>query len=442
MKYKKIILCFLFTFFMISLSCAFFSVSAEEDKLYLSVNQGSVRAGETVKVMLSFSGNNRLGILAQLQYDQELYSIEYCRPIESTGWTAERSANRIILYDTTQNHPIGAQTGLCEIGFRILADATGETFTVSVVNATASDGVSDATLEDVTLSVPILPPYSSDATLASLTVRGYELSPAFSPSVRSYTLSTAVPYADRELNIEAIPQDAGAAVSITGSLLKLGKNNIRILVTAEDGSQRVYTVSVLLTADSPNVDNGENRLSMLTPSAGILSPAFDMEVTHYVLYLPYEIRSITLTGTPYDARAKTEPVTSVLNGPGVTTLPVVCCAENGDVLRYWVDVVVLPQYSGTLPEIRPVESSGTESSGESTPETDPETDPKTEPSSSDPMVSSSLPVQSEERTSSSSGGGSGSGPYLWLLLILLAAGGGFAAGYLVHTSRTRKSNPK
>lgn len=427
---------------MISVSCALFSVAAEEDMLYLSLNQASVHAGDTVKLTLSFSGNNRLGILAQLQYDQNFYTIEYCRTIEATGWTVENSSNRIILYDTTQNHPIGAQTELCEIGFRISPEAAGRTFGVFITKATASDGMQEVSLADVFVSTEILPPYSQDASLASLTVGGYELSPAFSPSVRSYTLLSAVSYADRNLNIEAIPTDAGAAVSVTGSRLKLGKNNIRILVTAENGTQRIYTISAFLTADTPNNDNGESRLSMLKPSVGILSPAFDMDVTQYVLYLPYEIKSVTLTGTPYDAHAKSEPATAFLKGPGVTTVAVVCCAENGDILRYWVEVVVLPQYFGVLPEIRPAEDSGTESSSESLPETAPETQPETVPSTSKAPESSSQLTQAEESTSVSSGGNSSPSIYLWLLLLLLAAGAGFAAGYVLRAARMRKSESK
>lgn len=97
---------------------------------------------------------------------------------------------------------------------------------------------------------------SGDATLASLKIGALALTPAFDSSTDSYTASTT----NATNVINAIPADAGASVSITlngalvanGSALAWssandGENEVIVIVTAEDGTQESYTVTVTKT---------------------------------------------------------------------------------------------------------------------------------------------------------------------------------------------------
>ena len=415
--------------------------------LYLDAEKEPVCAGDTVTLTLSFSGNNRFAIMAQLQYDQNLFSLEACRSVAASEWAAESRNGRILCYDTNLTHPITEKTALCELTFLISEEAEGKDFTVSLIQATAADLEQQTTLEDIVFTTTVHPSRSADASLSFLHVKGYTLSPEFSPSVRSYTITENIIYPSRDIHIDAIPNNPNAAVTVTGTPLKPGQNNVRILVTAENGSQRVYTISVYLEAGT-YPESRECRLSALQPSSGILSPAFEQNTFRYVLYLPYEITSVTLTGTPVDKYAQTEPVTVNLKGPGVTAATVVCRAENGDISRYQVEIVVLPQYFGVLPTII---LPNTDQTNTMPPETSAETAPETKPAVSEQSTHESETTASETVTGTESE--TESAPVavetnlypplaLWIAALLLTAGAGGAMGYGLCFAQTDKKKNK
>lgn len=93
--------------------------------------------------------------------------------------------------------------------------------------------------------------FSSDATLASLSLGSATLSPAFAADTTTYTASTT----NATNVINAVPADAGATVAVTlngtevanGSALTWasGSNTVVVKVTAEDGTtNKSYTVTV------------------------------------------------------------------------------------------------------------------------------------------------------------------------------------------------------
>lgn len=87
------------------------------------------------------------------------------------------------------------------------------------------------------------PPLSSDATLSSLTVSEGTLTPAFSASIIDYTVN--VEYDIEGITIHATANDGNASVSGTGvKSLDEGANPFDIVVTAEDGTWKTYTVVV------------------------------------------------------------------------------------------------------------------------------------------------------------------------------------------------------
>lgn len=92
------------------------------------------------------------------------------------------------------------------------------------------------TIKDVALS--------NNANLKSLSVSTGTLSPAFSAARTNYTVS--VPYEAANITLYATTSDAKAKVAISSNPtnLNVGANNIKVTVTAQDGSQKIYTVVV------------------------------------------------------------------------------------------------------------------------------------------------------------------------------------------------------
>lgn len=84
---------------------------------------------------------------------------------------------------------------------------------------------------------------TSDGLLTGLSITPGTLSPAFSPSVDSYSASVGLDV--DSIQVDAVPVD-GAAVTVEGSDgLQMGENTITIRVTAADGvTVKNYTISV------------------------------------------------------------------------------------------------------------------------------------------------------------------------------------------------------
>lgn len=92
--------------------------------------------------------------------------------------------------------------------------------------------------------------YSKDNNLKSLSVEGFELSPAFSKDVTEYTVT--VPEDTKEVTINATENDSAATVSGTGTFeVTQGTNTFPIVVRAENGSEKTYTITVDVTDSNP-----------------------------------------------------------------------------------------------------------------------------------------------------------------------------------------------
>lgn len=106
------------------------------------------------------------------------------------------------------------------------------------------------------------------------------ISPQFNKNTTSY--SVEVPYRIKSLNIEAIPEDeAYAKVNINGAEnLQVGENEVKIIVTAEDGTSKEYTLKVTRLEGTPEEIENENSSD-------------NKEVTAEVM--PHLLKSINLT---------------------------------------------------------------------------------------------------------------------------------------------------
>ena len=146
---------------------------------------------------------------------------------------------------------------------------------------------------------------SSVKNLKTLTIVGYELEPSFDPEIKNYSLKLNEDDTDDELEIKAEAEDEKAKVTITGNEnFKIGNNIVKIVVTAEDNTTRMYTITVAKTNENGIVDS--LKLDKLTISKGNLDPAFDPEVTSYTIIVddPSTITSSDIIATSDDKDIK------------------------------------------------------------------------------------------------------------------------------------------
>ena len=124
---------------------------------------------------------------------------------------------------------------------------------------------------------------SSNKALKDLVVQNYKLSPEFTSENTKYTLEVTKEV--DKLEITPIPEDSEAKVQIAGNEnFKVGNNIVKITVTAEDGTTRIYTITVTKTNQSGNEEEGNTlKLKSLQIKEGTLSPSFDPETTNYTV---------------------------------------------------------------------------------------------------------------------------------------------------------------
>lgn len=117
------------------------------------------------------------------------------------------------------------------------------------------------------------PGKSGNNALSTLTVSVGTLTPAFDPAVTEYTLS--LPQGTEKLTLTATPSDSNATVQGDGELtLQEGENTLPLVVTAENGDTKTYTVTAKV-AQAPTLflDYNGQRLGVVKDVSQVTPPA-------------------------------------------------------------------------------------------------------------------------------------------------------------------------
>ncbi|MDH5301220.1 MAG: cadherin-like beta sandwich domain-containing protein [Gammaproteobacteria bacterium] len=163
--------------------------------------------------------------------------------------------------------------------------------TITVV-VTGSDGV---TQKIYSVTVTRSSGLSSNANLSALTLSSGTLSPVFDAATTSYTAAVANTVSTLTLTPTLADNKASVlvnnAAASTPVSLAVGSNTISVMVMAENGSSKTYTVAVTRAAST------NTNLSALQISTGAYSPAFEASVTSYNQLVANTITSVTVTAS-------------------------------------------------------------------------------------------------------------------------------------------------
>jgi hypothetical protein len=152
---------------------------------------------------------------------------------------------------------------LCQLRFKALHIGPAQ---FSVTDTCVNDDLYPASsVKAVTIVEPAA--LSGTNTLKSLEIDQGVLTPAFSPEQQAYT--AAIESLVSQLIVSAVPVDSKATVSISGeSDFQDGDNQILIVVTAENGSKRTYTIIATRAAPAPTPEATPTPPVMLDLAAG------------------------------------------------------------------------------------------------------------------------------------------------------------------------------
>ncbi len=170
---------------------------------------------------------------------------------------------------------------------------------------------------------------STDSSASQITVNEIMLDVLATSKQHSITL----PYAIVKPSISAQANDARATLEIQcPEDLKIGENAAKVIVTAEDGSQTVYEITIIRDAGSSDA-----TLKDIVPSVGELDTAFDKSVLNYTMTVENEIESIEFDITPSHKLSSFEVSGSALN-VGENVISIYVTSENGAKLTYVINV--------------------------------------------------------------------------------------------------------
>ena len=195
------------------------------------------------------------------------------------------------------------------VTYTFVAKAAGTaTITVKPIDATDYDGNVFSAVKSVTITVgnktttsSTKKDLSSDNTLSSLSIDGVNLEPAFNKNTTSYNVNLEAGVT--KINVKATPNDKSAKVTGIGEIeVSEGNNNIEVVVTAENGSTKTYTITANVKEYDPinvKVENSKytvvrNIKNVTAPNGyeetkikikGEEVPAFKNKTTGYTLVL-------------------------------------------------------------------------------------------------------------------------------------------------------------
>lgn len=340
----KKILSLLSLFLILFLFC---SLSLAAEQTATLTGPSTVRAGDTVTLTFSLQGSGILGASGSLSYDEAQLSLVKTEQKIASPWKVEFNGKNFLAYDDALSNPIQGKKALFSVTFRVKDLPANTKISVSYADLVVSDGTADANLSAATYSIAVAPPFSSENSLSALTVANATLSPSFQPSRTSYTAT--VPFSVSRLSLTAVAKDPKAKVTLSNpSLVAEATTEVKVTVTAENGAKKVYSIQVTRQKDPNYVPSSNNRLSSLTVKGYVLSPAFDPDRTEYLLWLPYETSSVSVSGAPADAKGslRVEGGDALLAGQD-NLIRVICIAEDGTERVYTILAKRAPAHGST-----------------------------------------------------------------------------------------------
>lgn len=232
------------------------------DGISVSAGQGSVSVGKTVAFSITVPSGS----------EAWTYSVSWSGnlTLESgdtapMGFEGDSRTNQLVFRaNSTGTGTVSISAGsYCIAG--VDYDASGSA-SVSIVSASEPDDSEP----DYT---PSTPGKSGNNALSTLTVSAGTLTPAFDPAITEYTLS--LPSQSDRLTITANPSDSRATVQGDGDIsLQDGETSLSVVVTAEDGSAKTYTITVQV-AQAPTLflDYNGQRLGVVKDVSQVTPPA-------------------------------------------------------------------------------------------------------------------------------------------------------------------------
>lgn len=170
---------------------------------------------------------------------------------------------------------------------------------------------------------------SDNTNLKSLKVDVEGLSPEFDKNITEYYL--IVDLTIEEVNVEAVPEDEKSKITITGnSDLQEGENTVKILVKAENGNTKTYTINITKTNDLEKVNA---TLKSLSVKGFNFYPSFKTNIYNYNLTVNEKLTQLEILAETEIEEATYEIIGNENLTEGNNLIKIIVTAKDGETKR-------------------------------------------------------------------------------------------------------------
>ena len=228
-----------------------------------------------------------------LKYDTNFFEFKGVTWLQ--GIYKYREENGIIYIDKDDNN-INWSARIAPVIFRFEAKKTGNSNMNLVRNGDSHYRNGDVIAQSLSgIVINVVEP-ASNTYIGSLGVEGYNLQPTFKKTTTTYNLT--VPSSESKVNIIAKSIDNKQTIEGAGEVyLEYGENVFDVVVTAQDGSSRTYTVRI----KRPDDRTGDTSLKSISVSD--TSIRYKKGVTKYETTVSRSVESVLITARTNDPRA-------------------------------------------------------------------------------------------------------------------------------------------
>ena len=326
-NYKKSILCVILILAVIMI----FSPKSQAAALVINFSKSTANVGDTVTVTITGQG---------LAGRADLTVSGPATLSENTVWVDNNSASVTAKITGEGSVKITATpTSMAENSATAdpYTQPTAGTITVASTSSGGSSSSSGSTTGSSTTSEP--EEESSNANLSNLGIRPNDFS-GFTPGTTTYNVT--VPEDVESVEVYATAQDSNATISGTGNkTLEYGENALNVVVTAEDGTTKTYTINVTREGEEATEETTEvvNGLSSITIGDLELSPSFKTDVYEYTVKYIGEDTSLDIQAVATDPSYTVEIVGNEELKEGENTITIlVTDSEGNNVATYQLTV--------------------------------------------------------------------------------------------------------
>ena len=328
-NYKKSILCIILILAIIIL----FSPKSQAAGLVINFSKSTANVGDNVTVTVTgqgVSGRVDLSVSGNATLEENSLFVDNNSAstnlkINGTG-SIRVTATAVDMADSVTSDPY-------------TPEPTAGTITVASTSSGGSSSSSGSTAGSSTTSEP--EEESSNANLSNLGIRPNDFS-GFTPGTTTYNVT--VPEDVETVEVYATAQDSGATISGTGNqTLEYGENALNVVVTAEDGTIKTYTINVTREGEG-ETEEGEDTetvsgLSNITIGNLELTPSFKTDVYEYTVKYIGENTSLDIQTVATDPSYTVEILGNeeLKEGENIITI-LVADSEGNNVATYQLTV--------------------------------------------------------------------------------------------------------